>query len=119
MFQPISTNVILQALAWHAFPLPKLRCLSVSPVSEEGIVTAEYLATWGYSLLDDMCDEAHDNAWNARSYIVDNLAECFCQDVEVKDLTGNDEQGEYTAVLYVQVDQSATVLSDWLNRAYS
>jgi len=118
MYQPISFNVIRQALEWHGFPVPILRCLSVSPPSEEGIVYAEYHARWGYSLLDELGTEAYHKRQQPLDYIKAKLQDCFCGDVEVCVLRVDDKAQEYIAVLDVKVDQTVTVLADWLNRAY-
>jgi len=103
MYQPISFNVIRQALAWHGFPVPQLRQLSYSPANEDGLATAEYLATWGHSLIDAHYAMKLPHGGSRAQIIYHDLMDCFMDDIQVLSVGYAFESQCYTALLYVTV----------------
>lgn len=111
MYQPISFNVIRQALHWHGFPTPNLRQLSHSPSSEDGISTAEYLATWGYSLIDDFYRHKSCKYPSRADNIQQDVQDCFTGDVCVLGVGWMPATRCYFALLYIQVDEKVEAWS--------
>jgi len=117
MYQPISFEVVRQALAWHGFPIPRLRQLSCSPIREDGFSTAEYLARWSHSLIDDHYSQGHYFAKSRSELMQRDLQECFTDDINVTgvgfDLWAND----YFALIYVRVDPVSDLWAETMGRA--
>lgn len=113
MFQPISFNVIRQALTWHGFPVPTLRLLSSAVFEDSPVIVAEYRAEWRYAQFDELKDGALYNGWQALHYIEQNLQECFCSDVQVRELRADEDLLMYVALFYVQVDKG---MINWLRQ---
>ena len=111
MFQPISFNVIRQALEWHGVPIPKLRQLSLDD-SDPDFIVGEYMATWaeeqfvavlhpdkpGYQI-GDMLNFTH------------KVRECFCEDIKV--FAQESELWECGVRLLLYVAVPRTTLAWW------
>lgn len=116
MFQPISMNVIRQALDWHGFPVPTLRELSYSDDSD-GDITAEYQAVWA---LDRIIEGEHDIPVSPVGVIVADfirdLRGCFCEDVAVVDAHMDPLRDELKVLLYVKVSRAVCFWAEhWTN----
>jgi len=103
MYQPISFNVIRQALEWHGFPVPTLRQLSFYDFWDD-FVSAEYLATWGPSLTAKVTGSSpeRDGSYHYAVFAV-RLRDCFAEDVTITDLHVNSHNLEMTALIYVKI----------------
>jgi len=119
MFQPISFNVIRQALEWHGFPVPKLRQLSLND-HDPDLVTGEYVATWtddqvravtGYETV--YLSKYADLAFTAK------LKECFCDDIQVDGDTSQTVRGSYQYVITVKVARSLLYWAHLLEEIYT
>jgi len=110
MFQPISFNVIRQALEWHALPVPNLRVLSFH--SDEQRTTAEYLAIWPEHCLPLRFFErpTFSDPRDGVSRFMDDLIQCFAADVAVRQVRWSEIRQEMSALLYVEVD---TAIGNW------
>jgi len=104
MFQPISFNVICQALEWHDLPRPRLRVLSVHDM--EGVTEAEYRATWRAVDLPDriLYKDMEPLAVPCIALLSRELRDCFASDVEVFGLEFDALTATVSALLYVRVD---------------
>jgi len=104
MFQPISFNVICQALEWHDLPRPKLRVLSVHEM--DGVIDAEYRATWRAVDLPDrvLYTDMSPLAVPCIALLANELHNCFAADVEVFALEFDALTAIVSALLYVRVD---------------
>jgi len=117
MYQPISFNVIRQALQWHAFPVPTLRQLSYWDYDPNEI-TAEYVCTWSAEQLRQhfgmalLCSMPCDGLLFTRQ-----LRQCFCEDVAVLDPEYDPVKESFSAILYVTISREviAAANGDWLS----
>ncbi len=116
MYQPISFNVIRQALDWHGFPVPTLRQLSYTEGEET--LTAEYRASWPEHRVPLRYFRSEN--WTAGKDGVasfkDDLQACFAQDVEVREVAWSDPKQEMTALLYVTVGKGIHEWAEMLSR---
>lgn len=117
MYQPISFNVIRQALEWHRFPVPALRQLSFFDNDPEQ-VTAEYLATW--TLEQALKAVTPHTIWHERGTqirFMQKLKECFCEDVTAVDAYFDPLKKEFRVLLYVRLSREviAAANGDWLS----
>jgi len=116
MYQPISFNVIRQALEWHGLPVPTLRQLSHFNYDPDN-VSAEYLATWTAEQLRQRFGMAELNAvpWQAPVF-VQQVRNCFCEDVRVMDPEYNLINGSFRVIFYVTISREviAAASGDWL-----
>jgi hypothetical protein len=105
MFQPISFNVIRQALEWHGFPVPKLRQLSLDD-HDPDFVTAEYVATWTPEQANAIpCSEPDFPIGPTLTLFIDKLQACFCHDVQVHSVERSEPGDNIVAFIYVKVDR--------------
>jgi hypothetical protein len=83
MYQPISFNVIRQALQWHAFPPPRLRVLCVS--ESDDLIEASYQATWDVAELPDSVRWSDPPKFGVPDVarLLKQVRECFASDVDV------------------------------------
>lgn len=103
MFQPISFNVIRQALEWHGFPVPKLRQLSLND-HDPDFVTAEYVAHWTAQQVQRVTGyPPGSQATYAEGEMGARLRQCFCEDVQVADPVNDPVAHMMTALIYVRV----------------
>lgn len=115
MYQPISFNVIRQALNWHGFPVPTLRQLSLND-HDLNFIWAEYRATWteeqAVSVIADYPDEDWTLACKNFNF---HLAKCFCEDVEVMNAEFHPLKRHLTVLFYVKVAREVVAMAQLLN----
>lgn len=115
MFQPISFNVIRQALEWHGVPVPKLRMLSFSDYDQD-LITAEYRASWAF---DDLANAGMGVTMPNGGLFLADFASlvrgCFCEDVCVETVEARASTREVVAVFYVRVSKGLIYLAKVLN----
>jgi len=115
MFQPISFNVIRQALVWHGFPVPKLRQMSFYDYSSEEI-TAEYFALWTKEQFFQVLHPGHPEYMigDDRLFLA-KVQECFCEDVGVHYAYSDLYRDGFACLFYVRVSRevlaAASILS--------
>lgn len=110
MYQPISFNVIRQALEWHGLPVPTLRQLSYRD-QEPGEWTAEYLAMWSMDRLVEYMSSSPVPPYDVLTgEFVNRLRECFCADIDVVDAHINPLRNDLVVLLYVRVSKG---ISRW------
>lgn len=115
MYQPISFNVIRQALEWHGFPVPKMRMLSYR---EDGAtVIAEIYAEWQEFLIPiRFFGPANEFANADRIFLFkEELQQCFCEDVAIVEIGWVDERQLMKGIFYVRIEKTVLVLPQWLN----
>jgi hypothetical protein len=118
MFQPISFNVIRQALEWHGFPVPILRQVSLSDLDPDA-VWAEYVATWTPEQVDAIpCTEPDFPIPPALTLFIDRLQACFCEDIQVHSVERNEPSRTVTAFIYVKVDRALLYWASFLAELY-
>ena len=117
MYQPISFNVIRQALAWHGLPVPTLRQLSFYSYDPDNVM-AEYVATWDTEQLRQLFGMAIilANAWFVPVF-VKRISECFCEDVTIFDAAFDPVKEVFSVICYVTISREviAAVNGDWLS----
>jgi len=117
MYQPISFNVIRQALEWHGLPVPTLRQLSYWTYDPHEL-SAEYVATWSAEQLRQrfvisLLASIH---WQLPVF-VQQLRECFCDDIRLFDPEYDYIKEEFRVILYVTISREviAAANGDWLS----
>lgn len=117
MYQPISFNVIRQALDWHKMPIPTLRELSYYDCFTD-FISAEYLCVWTDEQLRQFAPTKllHDGSY-AYTVFANQLRECFCDDVKVVELHFDPLKEELRGLLYVTISREVAnfALGDWLS----
>jgi len=117
MYQPISFNVIRQALEWHALPVPTLRQLSFFSYDPDNVM-AEYLATWTHAQVSECTGYRTDHAQSyVFSQFLDRLHNCFCEDVTIFHGGLSPIKDEFRVILYVTISREviAAASADWLS----
>jgi hypothetical protein len=115
MFQPISFNVIRQALEWHGLPVPKLRQLSLND-HDPDCVTGEYVASWPLTSVISVNNDYPDETYClAVASFIHKLRSCFCQDIEIADGVPDVQGGIVTALIYVRVARGLLFWADLLD----
>jgi hypothetical protein len=117
MYQPISFNVIRQALDWHRFPVPALRQLSFFDSDPEQ-VTAEYLATWtAVQMLQQRGRASGPPTRITQVLFMEALTACFCEDVTAIDAYYDPLKEEFRVLLYVRLSREviAAASGEWLS----
>jgi hypothetical protein len=111
MYQPISFNVIRQALKHSGIPCPMLRELSMYKFPD-GSITAEYVMTWTLAQIERYY------AMPPRSLNPDNLAtfayivqQSFAEDIQTTVPTDRPIQGMFSVIAHVRVEPRAAQLS--------
>jgi hypothetical protein len=114
MYQPISFNVIRQALAWHNMPFPHLRQLSYYDCFEN-FISAEYLAVWTRDQVSLVVGgfPVEDGSFYFECF-ARHLRECFCSDAIVTQLSVNPMQRTLCGLLYVTVPRETLVMASIL-----
>lgn len=106
MFQPISFNVIRQALAWHNLPVPTLRQLSLYDGYGDN-VSAEYLALWAAEALETRWfGVPREDGDYYYTVMLNHLRDCFCDDIHMTELHWDPVNQRLAALLYVKVDRT-------------
>lgn len=106
MIQPISFNVIQQAIQWHGLPTPGLQTLSISGMDREAM-RAEYEAVWPEHVIPQRYFGPQVPEWyDGVAHFKGDLQDCFCEDVHVVNCRWDDLKQQMIAVLYIRVDRS-------------
>lgn len=116
MYQPISFNVIRQALEWHNFPVPTIRQLSFHDMPDQEII-AEYYARW--TTADVVKVTGMSPGWQAmyaRIIFTEQLRQCFCEDIEATELLPTPLEEGFSCLIYVRISRevAAVAFGDWL-----
>lgn len=114
MIQPISFNVIRQALDWHGFPVPALRQLSFYDFFTD-FISAEYIATWTMDQVEGVCHglPSQDGSYYYVQF-KNALSECFCEDIAVTELHWDSLFMTMRALFYVRIDRAVLVMAEGL-----
>lgn len=112
MLQPISFEVIRQAISWHDFPQPVIRQLSF--YEWDSCFSGEYLLTWE---LEDIPAHLRSWVWSDKAddwwKFEEELQECFCSDVRVIKLVIDSDPMHVKVLVHVEVDKQPKQLELW------
>lgn len=110
MYQPISFDVIRQALDWHGFPVPHLRQLSFYEWTD--YLSAEYYAVWSWlDIPAHYCVHSLEDGDTGFQEFKRDLAACFCDDVTIIQLHFDPDNRHMYALLHVQLAKNPAQLA--------